>query len=402
MQLFKYVIAVVILCGIPDVILFRLFYKWRNKTLKSLQWTSVVILLAVFSFAMIARYFTVSMVPMLAFGFVVMFFYVPKWFFWPFALLHHVKIGATLAILSAILVLYGVTIGRTDIVTRQVDIYSYKIPESFDGYKIMQFSDIHLGSLIKGSAWIEALPDSINQHDVDLLLFTGDLVNMYALETFGWDSLFLRMQAKDGKFAVRGNHDYSAYLDRGVIYADSAINISHIAEAFGRFGFTLLNDSAAVIRRGMDEIAILGTENIGKPPFPQIGSVKDAVAMAQDVKCKIMMTHDASIWDSQIANKTDIMLTLSGHTHAAQMGIDAFGIHWSPAKYMFNHWDGMYGNNAQLLYVNRGVGYITFPMRMGMSPEITLFVLHNSKEPAITYSVHRKYGINPIFPIYEQ
>lgn len=397
MQLFKYVIAVLILCGIPDIILFRLFYKWRNKTLKSLQWTSVIILLVVFSFAMIARYFTVSMVPMLAFGFVVMFFYIPKWFFWPFALLHHVKIGVSLAIISAIIVLYGVTFGRTGIITKQVDVYSYKIPESFEGYKIMQFSDIHLGSLIKGSGWIEALPDSLNQQEADLLLFTGDLVNMYALETFGWDSLFLRMEAADGKFAVRGNHDYSAYLDRGAIYADSATNIEHIEEAFGRFGFMLLNDTAAIINRGADKIAILGTENIGKPPFPQIGSVKEAVSAAGNVPCKILMTHDAAVWDSQIANVTDVMLTLSGHTHAAQMGVESMGVHWSPAKFIHKYWDGIYGNNAQLLYVNRGVGYITFPMRMGMSPEITLFVLHHSKEPAITYSVHRKYGRHPVF-----
>lgn len=397
MQLFKYVIAVILLCGIPDFILFRLFYKWKNKTLKSLQWTSLIILLTVFSFAMIARFFTVSMVPMLAFGFVVCFLYIPKWFFWPFALLNHVKIGTSLAVISALIVLYGVTYGRTHIITKQVDIYSYKIPESFEGYKIMQFSDMHLGGLIQGAAWIEALPDSINQHEADLLLFTGDLVNMYALETAGWDSLFLRLEAKDGKFAVRGNHDYSAYLKRGEITVDSLTNIRHIGEAFGRFGFCLLNDSAAIITKGKDRIAILGTENIGKPPFPQIGSVENAVKAAGDVQCKIMMSHDPTVWDAQIANHTDVMLTLSGHTHAAQMGIDAFGIHWSPSKYMFREWDGMYGNNTQLLYVNRGIGYITYPMRMGMEPELTLFVLHHSNEPAITYAVHRKYGTHEVY-----
>lgn len=394
MQLFKYVIAVILLCGIPDAILFGLFYKRRNKTLKSLQWSTTIIMISVFVFAMISRYYTVSMVPLLAFTFIVFLFYIPKWFYWPFAVLNHNRIGATLAFLSVFLVLYGVTFGRTTLITKQVDIYSHKIPKSFEGYRLLQFSDIHLGSLVRGSSWINSLPDSVNQHEPDLILFTGDLVNAYALETFGWDSLFLRFEARDGMYAVRGNHDYSEYLKRGGLKADSLTNVRNIGEAFARFGFTLLNDSAAIIRRGRERIALLGTENIGKPPFPQIGSVQEALDDAVGVPCKIMMTHEPTVWDEQIVNKTDIMLTLSGHTHAAQMGIEGMGIHWSPAKYIYKEWDGMYDNNAQLLYVNRGVGYITYPMRIGMEPEITLFVLHHSDEPTTTYTVRRKHGVH--------
>src|SRR5574344_566102 len=387
MRLITYVIGVVVLCGIPDAILFRLFYKWKNKTLIRLQWISMALFLAVFAYAMVAIRFTVSMIPMLAFGFVFFLIYLPKWFFWPFALAGHLKIGSIFAAIAACLILYGTIYGRRDIVTRQIDIYSDKIPESFDGYRIAMFSDIHLGSLSKTSKWINALPDSISKNNPDIVLFTGDLVNMYAKETNGWDNMFLRINAPDGKYGVMGNHDYSVYLKNRSIKADSAINTDNIRNAFNRFGFTLLNDKNIFLRRGNDSIALIGTENIGNPPFPVIGNIDEALSGTENTKCKIMMTHDPNIWDDIIVDKRNVLLTLSGHSHALQMGFDHLGIHWSPAQFIHEYWDGPYQKKDQILFVNRGMGYVGYPFRIGMKPEITLIILHPSKKHGTSYKL---------------
>lgn len=377
MHLITYIVGVLVLCVLPDVLLWRKAIKTQNKPLKyTLLATNVLFLLSIVGMA-IGMYYATHMLPVLIFGTIFFAIYVPKWLYLPFGLFNKHKTGMILAALGFIMVMYGLCIGRTQIETRTVTIKSSQVPPSFNGYRIVQLSDIHLGSLLKDEYWIKNLPQYIQSLNPNLIVFTGDLVNTYAEETEGWESIFNAIQAPDGKWACKGNHDYSHYKWRNDI--DSTQNAIAVTEAYKKLEWKLLNDSSVVIKKGNDSIYICGVENISRPPFHSYGSVSKAMQNIADSSLVIMLSHDPIAWEDSIRQHKNVLLTLSGHTHAMQMGIDCWGIHLSPASIMHPYWDGTYQQDGQYLHVNRGLGYVGFPMRIGMKPEITLIELYSAE-----------------------
>lgn len=251
------------------------------------------------------------------------------------------------------------------------------LPEAFEDLKIVQISDLHLGSFNYRYRILERAVTIINELDADLILFTGDMVNNFAWELNGWDPVLKKISAKMGKFAVLGNHDYGDYS-----YWDSPEakreNFEAIKNFFQEIDFTLLLNEAEPIMENNQNIAIVGVENWGLPPFRQDGDLKEAMKEVEDIPFKILLSHDPSHWDAEVARHTNIALTLSGHTHGMQAGINFMGKQWSPIKYKYKRWAGLYNLKEQYLYVNRGLGWLGFPGRTGMRPEITLIELKKS------------------------
>ena len=366
-----------IACILPDTILFIKAVKEKNK---ALLWTQIstcaLFLLSIIGLAIGSQY-TTHMMPLLCFGIIFFLLYVPKWFYLPWGLFNKHRIGILMASAACILLLYGLCIGRTEIETRHVKIKSSLIPPAFNQYRIVQISDLHLGSLLKDEYWIKNLPQQINALEPDLVVFTGDLVNSYAQETNGWENIFNNIDAPDGKWACKGNHDYSHYQWRDDM--DSLANLAAVEQAYKQLGWTLLNDSSVVVKKEADSIYLCGTQNISRPPFRSYGSVQKAMQGVPDSTCVIMLSHDPIAWKDSIQQHHNVVLTLSGHTHAMQMGVDVLGVHVSPASLMHPYWDGTYQYKQQYLHVNRGMGYVGFPLRIGMKPEITCIELYSAE-----------------------
>lgn len=250
------------------------------------------------------------------------------------------------------------------------------LPKSFEGLKIVQISDLHLGSFNYNYKKLDSAIEKINDLKPDYIVFTGDLVNNYAWELRGWRKVLNHLKAKSGKYAILGNHDYGDYSTWETPEAKQE-NAEAIRAFFKNTGFKLLLNEAEVISKNNENIAIIGVENWGIPPFKQYGDLKMALAEVKDVPFKILLSHDPTHWSEEVIDKTDITLTLAGHTHGMQAAFQYKNLQWSPIKYKFKHWAGLYKHNNQYLYVNRGLGWLGFPARIGMRPEITFLKLKN-------------------------
>lgn len=283
------------------------------------------------------------------------------------------QMGLILAAIPFASILYGVTKGKFNYRVMREKIRFDHLPKSFKGLKIVQISDMHLGSFNKNFEKIAKAVELINEQKPDLILFTGDLVNNFAEETEGWAPVLAKMEAKIGKYSILGNHDYGDY-SYWKLAEDKAKNLQDIKNFHADMGFKLLLNESETISINGEEIALVGVENWGKPPFPQHGDLKQAINGSAHQPFKILMSHDPSHWDEQVLD-TDIALTFSGHTHGMQFGLERAGIKWSPVQYKYPRWGGLYQQGEQYLYVNRGFGYIGFPGRIGMPPEITLVEL---------------------------
>ncbi|WP_321995672.1 metallophosphoesterase [Draconibacterium orientale] len=284
------------------------------------------------------------------------------------------QMGLVLAAVPFAGILYGVTKGKFNYRVMREKLTFNNLPKSFKGLKIVQISDMHLGSFNKKFDQVAKAIELINEQEPDILLFTGDLVNNFAEETEGWESVLSQLKAKIGKFSVLGNHDYGDYSEWESA-ADKEKNLTAIKKFHQKIGFRLLLNETETLRINGEEIALIGVENWGKPPFPQHGDLQKAAEKAQGQPFKILMSHDPSHWDAEVLESTDIDLTFAGHTHGMQFGIERAGIKWSPVQYKYPRWGGLYRENKQFLYVNRGFGYIGFPGRIGMPPEITVVEL---------------------------
>lgn len=283
------------------------------------------------------------------------------------------QMGLILAAIPFASILYGVTKGKFNFRVMREKIRFPNLPASFKGLKIVQISDMHLGSFNKNFEKIEKAVELINEQEADLILFTGDLVNNFAEETDGWAPVLSKMKAKIGKYSVLGNHDYGDYSYWNSA-EDKAKNLAAIKYFHKEMGFRLLLNETENISIKGENIALVGVENWGKPPFPQHGDLKKATKGLQQ-PFKILMSHDPSHWDEEVIKTSDIDLTFAGHTHGMQFGIERAGIKWSPVQYKYPRWGGLYQEGKQYLYVNRGFGYIGFPGRIGMPPEITVVEL---------------------------
>lgn len=278
-------------------------------------------------------------------------------------------IGTIAGLIPFSTLLYNMTKGRFNFKIHKAEVKISKLPQGLNDLKIIQLSDIHLGNFNFRYHQLDAVVERINALSPDLIVITGDLVNNFASEAKGWESLFSRLKASIGKYAVLGNHDYGDYSD-WKSPSEKLENFNGIKKAYHDFGFQLLLNENINLRKNNIPFSLIGVENWGHPPFPQYGDLKDAMLKPlEDIK--ILLSHDPDHWDAEILKHTDINLTLAGHTHGMQLGVRFKNKEWSPAKWKYKHWGGLYKNGDQYLYVNRGLGVIGIPFRLGMPPEIT-------------------------------
>lgn len=285
--------------------------------------------------------------------------------------------GLVLASIPFFSFIWGIVRGRFNFRVEPVDVAFKNLPKSFNGLKIVHISDIHIGSFQGFEGQVEEAINLINAQQPDLILFTGDLVNNFHEELDGWIPVLGKMKARFGKYSILGNHDYGHYYhweDKN----EEKENFRKIQESHAEMGFKLLNNTSETIEINGEKIALIGVENWGLPPFPQIGDYEAASREVQDIPFKILLSHDPTHWQEKIIGKTDVAITLSGHTHGMQFGIQLGNIKWSPSQYKYPRWSGLYREANQLLYVNRGFGFIGYPGRVGMPPEITVLNLHSA------------------------
>lgn len=282
--------------------------------------------------------------------------------------------GIILAAIPFISIIWGIWKGRYNFKVTKLTLAFPDLPEAFQGTRILQISDFHIGSFAGNPEMVEKAVDLINRQNADYVLFTGDLVNNIAPEVEEFIPILQSIKAKKGKFSILGNHDYGEYY-QWKSKEDLQKNMDDLYAHHEKIGFRLLRNEAVHLQNNGQEIALLGVENWGLPPFPQYGNLKKTIEAVKDVDFKILMSHDPSHWDAEVLGKTDINLTLSGHTHGMQFAIRIPGWRWSPVKMKYPRWAGLYTQENQRLYVNIGIGYIAFPGRVGTPPEITVIEL---------------------------
>ncbi|GAB3360654.1 metallophosphoesterase [Arachidicoccus ginsenosidivorans] len=284
------------------------------------------------------------------------------------------EIAVLVSALLFLILLYGITRGRHHYKVHKVILYFSDLPKAFDGFRITQLSDIHAGSFIDKKGVQKGI-DLVNAQKSDLILFTGDLVNNQATEMDPWIPVFSQLKAPYGKYSILGNHDYGDYM-RWENEELKLANLNRLKEIHCEIGFQLLlNESRRITKQG-DSIELIGVENWGKGGFHKYGDLDKAIASVPNNAFKILMSHDPSHWEAIILDHPQpIHLTLSGHTHGMQFGFEVFGIKWSPIKYMYKQWAGLYVRNNQYLYVNRGFGFLGLKGRVGIWPEITVITL---------------------------
>lgn len=281
-----------------------------------------------------------------------------------------------IALSSLGLLLYSSAITPYQINVSNIDIEFVNLPKAFDNYKIVQFSDLHLGSYISGSTFIDELVDSINAQNANITVFTGDIVNRQSNEMAVYTECLKKLCSPDGVFSVLGNHDYGDYMhweSEGM----KKLDVESLVSMQQRMNWTILNNSHTIIRNGNDSIALIGVENWGDPPFKMYADLSSSYPDLNDSTFKILLSHNPAHWDAEIIDKTNIALTLSGHTHAMQCAFNIFGKYISPAVFRYSRWSGLYTNQEkQYLYVNSGIGEVAIPARIGVKPEITVITLH--------------------------
>lgn len=284
-------------------------------------------------------------------------------------------IGLFSGFLPFFVILYSVFRSLYRFKVHRIKINFDELPSNFEGLRVVHISDLHLGSFKSRHHILDRAVKIINHLEPDFIFFTGDLVNNNAWELKGWQTVLKKMIAKMGKYAVLGNHDYGDYSDWKSA-RDKQSNFESIKYFYKKIDFKLLLNEAVSIEKNSQKMAIVGVENWGNPPFKQYGNLNEALKSVANVPFKILLSHDPSHWNEEVAEKTNIALTLSGHTHGMQAGINIKSKKWSPIQYKYEHWAGLYERFNQYLYVTRGLGWMGFPGRLGMRPEITLIELH--------------------------
>jgi uncharacterized protein len=269
---------------------------------------------------------------------------------------------------------YGIISGAHDYRIRRKTIYLPNLPKSFDGIKIGQLSDIHSGSFFSKTA-VKGGVDMLMHEKPDLLFFTGDLVNNETSEVNEYIDVFKKIKAPLGVYSVTGNHDYGDYKSWATKQAKQT-NFKDLMEAHRLMGYDLLMNENRIIEQGGDKIAILGIENWGAGRFAKYGKLDQAYKGTEEAAVKLLLSHDPSHWDAQVRpTYADIDVAFAGHTHGFQFGVEIGDFKWSPSQYVYKQWAGLYQEGDQYLYVNRGFGYLGYPGRVGIPPEITIIEL---------------------------
>ncbi|MEN2753154.1 metallophosphoesterase [Capnocytophaga sputigena] len=284
-------------------------------------------------------------------------------------------LGWGLAAIPFASILYSIFKGKYNYKVWKYTLYFDNLPKAFDGYRITQISDIHCGSFDNYEK-IRYGVELINSQKSDVILFTGDLVNNLANEVHNWKSLFATLQAPDGVFSIMGNHDYGDYSSWETPEAKQQ-NLEHLFQLQKQMGWQLLLNKHCYLERNGEKIALIGVENWGHGRFSKYGDLNKTMEGVNTEDFKILMSHDPTHWQEVVLPENkDIQLTLSGHTHGMQCGIEIPGwLKWSPSQYIYKYWGGMYEEDGKYLNVNRGFGYHAFPGRLGVWPEITVIEL---------------------------
>jgi hypothetical protein len=269
---------------------------------------------------------------------------------------------------------FGIISGAHDYRVRRKTVYLPNLPKSFDGIKIGQLSDIHSGSFFNTVA-VKGGVEEFLKEKPDVIFFTGDLVNNEAGEVKDYLNIFGKLKAPLGTYSVTGNHDYGDYKTWASVH-DKRNNFKDLVSAHRQMDFDILMNEHRYLEQGGDKIAIIGIENWGGGGFAKYGKLDQAYAGIEDASVKLLLSHDPSHWDAQVRKSyKDIDIMFAGHTHGFQFGVEIGDFKWSPSQYAYKQWAGLYEEDKQFLYVNRGFGYIGYPGRIGIPPELTVIEL---------------------------
>lgn len=275
--------------------------------------------------------------------------------------------------------IYGMVKGAFDYKVHNVKVVLPNLPSEFNGLKIVQISDIHSGSFVSTSP-LEAAIKIVMEQNADIIFFTGDLVNNESKEVLPFIDVLKKVQAPMGVYSTLGNHDYGDYITWESQTAKSQ-NLQDLKDTHAAMGWKLLMNEHIALKKGESEIALIGIENWGgNLNFPKYGDMKKAHAGTEKYPVKLLLSHDPSHWNMQVTEEfKDVDITFSGHTHGFQFGIEIPGlIKWSPSQFVYKNWAGLYSKDNQHLYVNRGLGFLGYPGRVGIMPEITVMELYNA------------------------
>lgn len=276
--------------------------------------------------------------------------------------------GAHLGIMA-----YGIISGAHDYRVKKVPLYLKNLPKSFEGMTIAQLSDIHSGSFYNKTA-VQGGVDMLLAQKPDVVFFTGDLVNNEAKELNDYFDVFKKVKAPLGVYSTLGNHDYGDYIPWDS-EEKKVKNLETLIAGHKQMGWDILMDENRSIKLGGEQLGIVGIQNWGMGGFKKKGDLKKALVGTEEYTNKLLLSHDPSHWRSQVLGKTDIDAAFAGHTHGMQYGIEIGGFQWSPVQFRYKEWAGLYKENDQQLYVNRGFGFLGYPGRVGILPEITVFEL---------------------------
>ena len=288
-------------------------------------------------------------------------------------------VAVTMSVLPFTSFIYGMVKGAFDYKVHRIKVVLPNLPSDFNGIKIVQISDIHLGSFVSTKPLEEAV-NIILQQNADVIFFTGDLVNNESTETLQFIDVLSKIKAPMGVYSTLGNHDYGDYVTWETTAAKEK-NLQDLKDVHAQLGWKLLMNEHIALKKGGSEIALLGIENWGgNLNFPKYGDMKKAHSETEKYPVKLLLSHDPSHWNMQVTKEyKDIDITFSGHTHGFQFGIEIPGlIKWSPSQFVYKQWAGLYSRDNQYLYVNRGLGFLGYPGRVGIMPEITVMELVNS------------------------
>ncbi|MBC7915124.1 MAG: metallophosphoesterase, partial [Pyrinomonadaceae bacterium] len=287
------------------------------------------------------------------------------------------KAGMLVAAVPLASLSWGIISGAYDYQINRRKLYLKNLPKAFRGLKLAQISDIHSGSFYNRKAVLGGVEMLLAERP-DVVFFTGDLVNNLASEMKDYQNIFSKVKAPLGVFSILGNHDYGDYFYGKAPSAAKAKNLVDIKKIHQLMGFDLLLDEHRKLRVGNEEIGILGCQNWGAGRFIQKGDLEKTLKGTDDLPVKLLLSHDPSHWRAQILNHPDIDVTFSGHTHGMQFGVKTKEFQWSPVEYIYKEWAGLYQEKEQQLYVNVGYGFLGYPGRVGILPEITIFELQQA------------------------
>ncbi|CAM3775809.1 metallophosphoesterase [Aquirufa aurantiipilula] len=269
---------------------------------------------------------------------------------------------------------FGILSGAHDYRVEKISLKIPNLPKAFDGLRIAQLSDIHSGSFYNKRA-VQGGVDMVMKEKADLLFFTGDLVNNEATEVEDYFQMFSKLHAPMGVYSTLGNHDYGDYVRWKSPQAKKQ-NLQDLMKAHELMGWNLMMDENKIIEESGEKLALIGVQNIGVGRFPWYGNLAKAHQGTEEASTKLLLSHDPTHWNAEVTKKYhDIDVAFAGHTHGTQFGVKVGDFKWSPAQYVYKQWAGLYQEGKQQLYVNRGFGYIGYPGRVGMPPEISVFTL---------------------------